>query len=91
MGLSTGCWRVLLGLVLCGMAGFLGVPSWVAEFDQHGGSLQHFRSAIMDAWRDKVLGQICMRKGFWGGPSLIFTVLCTSLTPPMFWSETNPS
>ena len=34
------------------------------------GPLQHFRSAILDAWRNKVAGDLCGRKGFGGGPLL---------------------
>ena len=31
---------------------------------------QHFRSAILDAWRNKVAVDLCGRKGFRGGPLL---------------------
>ena len=34
------------------------------------GPLQHFRTAILDAWRNKVSADLCGRKGFRGGPSL---------------------
>ena len=34
------------------------------------GPIQHFRSAILDAWRNKVAGDLCGRKGFRGGPLL---------------------
>ena len=34
------------------------------------GPIQHFRSAILDAWRDKVAADLCKRKGFRGGPLL---------------------
>ena len=34
------------------------------------GPLQHFRAAILGAWRDKVSADLCARKGFRGGPSL---------------------
>ena len=34
------------------------------------GPIQHFRSAILDAWRNKVAADLCGRKGFRGGPSL---------------------
>ena len=34
------------------------------------GPLQHFRAAILGAWRDKVAADLCARKGFRGGPSL---------------------
>ena len=32
--------------------------------------LQHFKAAILDAWRDKVAFDLCGRKGFRGGPLL---------------------
>ena len=32
------------------------------------GSIQHFRAAILDAWRNKVTADLCRRKGFRGGP-----------------------
>ena len=31
------------------------------------GPIQHFRSAILDAWRNKVAADYCTRKGFRGG------------------------
>ena len=34
------------------------------------GPIQHFRSAILDAWRNKVAADLCGRKGFRGGPLL---------------------
>ena len=34
------------------------------------GPLQHFRAAILDAWRNKVAADLCRRKGFRGGPLL---------------------
>ena len=34
------------------------------------GPVQHFRSAILDAWRNKVAADLCGRKGFRGGPLL---------------------
>ena len=34
------------------------------------GPIQHFRSAILDAWRNKVAVDLCARKGFRGGPLL---------------------
>ena len=34
------------------------------------GPIQHFQSAILDAWRDKVAADLCARKGFRGGPLL---------------------
>ena len=32
------------------------------------GPLQHFKAAILDAWRNKVAADLCDRKGFRGGP-----------------------
>ena len=34
------------------------------------GPIQHFRSAFLDAWRNKVAVDLCGRKGFRGGPLL---------------------
>ena len=34
------------------------------------GPIQHFRSAMFDAWRNKVAADSCSRKGFRGGPLL---------------------
>ena len=34
------------------------------------GPIQHFRSAIIDAWRNKVAADLCGPKGFRGGPLL---------------------
>ena len=34
------------------------------------GPIQHFRSAILDAWRNKVAVDLCGREGFRGGPLL---------------------
>ena len=31
------------------------------------GAVQHFRSAILDAWRFHVFSRLSERKGFWGG------------------------
>ena len=34
------------------------------------GPVQHFKAAILDAWRDKVAADLCGREGFRGGPLL---------------------
>ena len=34
------------------------------------GFVQHFRAAILDAWRNKAAGDLCGREGFRGGPLL---------------------
>ena len=34
------------------------------------GPVQHFKAAILDAWRKKVSADLCDRKGFWCGPLL---------------------
>ena len=31
---------------------------------------QHFRAAVLEAWRNKVSAYLCVRKGFRGGPFL---------------------
>ena len=38
--------------------------------DMVAGPIQHFRSAILDAWRHRVSLDLCSRKGFRGGPFL---------------------
>ena len=38
--------------------------------DMVAGPIQHFRSGILDAWRNKVSMSLCSRKGFRGGPFL---------------------
>ena len=34
------------------------------------GPIQHFKAAILDAWRNKVAADLCGREGFRGGPLL---------------------
>ena len=34
------------------------------------GPVQHFKAALLDAWRDKVAADLCGREGFRGGPLL---------------------
>ena len=34
------------------------------------GPVQHFKAAILDAWRNKVAADLCGREGFRGGPLL---------------------
>ena len=41
-----------------------------AEIGNLAGPIQHFRAAILDAWRNRVAGDLCRRKGFRGGPLL---------------------
>ena len=36
------------------------------------GPIQHFKSAIVDAWKNSVAADFCSRKGFWCGPFLDF-------------------
>ena len=42
------------------------------------GPIQHFSSAIIDAWRNKVAADLCGRKGFRGGPLLDISWLSTA-------------
>ena len=56
---------VLLGLAFSGI--LLLLPGMLSHI---AGPIQHFQSAILDAWRDKVAGDLCGRKGFRGGPLL---------------------
>ena len=39
-------------------------------FSNFSGPIQHFKAAILDAWRNKVAADLCGRKGFRGGPLL---------------------
>ena len=34
------------------------------------GPIQHFKAALLDAWRNKVSADLCSREGFRGGPLL---------------------
>ena len=50
------------------------VPGWdrpgLPVLSMVAGPVQHFRPAILDAWRHKVSMNLCARKGFRGGPFL---------------------
>ena len=56
----------------------LGTLSLMTRWDRPGlpglsnlaGPIQHFQSAILDAWRNKVAADLCARRGFRGGPLL---------------------
>ena len=52
------------------------------------GPIQHFRAAVLEAWSGKVTDELCVRKGFRGGPGWILMVPCSSLTLTMFGKET---
>ena len=54
------------------------------------GPIQHFRAAILDAWRNKVTTDLCGRKGFGVVLSSTFMVLCSSLILLMFEKEVRP-
>ena len=51
-----------------------GIPSLLAWslplLSNLAGPVQHFKAAILDAWRNKVSVDLCGRKGFRGGPLL---------------------
>ena len=49
--------------------------------------MQHFRSAVFDAWRDKVAADLCGREGFRGGPCWICLALCSCLILLMLVNE----
>ena len=51
------------------------------------GPVQHFRSAILDAWRFSVFSRLSERKGFLGGSLLIFTALYNCLPRPTCGNE----
>ena len=51
-----------------------GILAWVRPglplLSNLAGPFQHFKAAILEAWRDKVSVDLCGRKGFRGGPLL---------------------
>ena len=51
------------------------------------GPVQHFRAAILGAWRKKVSANLCARKGFCGVPGWILMAPCSYLTLTMFERE----
>ena len=42
------------------------------------GPIEHFRAAVLEAWRGKVAADLCVRKGFRGSPWLDVNVPCSS-------------
>ena len=52
------------------------IPGWcrpgLSYLSTMTGPIQHFRSAVVDAWRGKVSAGLCIRKGFRGGAFWIF-------------------
>ena len=50
------------------------VPGWLNPglpgLSNLAGPIQHYNSAILDAWRDKVSTYLCAREGFGGRPPL---------------------
>ena len=49
---------------------FLFFPLSVFLLSKLAGPIQHFKDAILDAWRNKVAAGLCGRRGFRGGPLL---------------------
>ena len=88
MDFSTFCRRVMLRLVLAWDSMIFG---WwrpgLPSLSNMAGPLEHLKTAILDAWREKVSGELCERKGFGVVPSSILVVLCTYLTRPIFGNE----
>ena len=95
--------RVVLGMVLF-IFFLLALLKLVSNGDSHAlawirpglpllsylaGPLQHFRAAILDAWRNKVTTDLCGRsvRGFGVVLFLTFMVLCSSLILLMFEKE----
>ena len=63
--------KVRLRLVFGGiLRNWLGIDLVLPLLSNLSGPVQHFRAAILGAWRDKVSADLCARKGFRGGPSL---------------------
>ena len=52
------------------------------------GPIQHFRAALLDAWRNRVAADLCGRAGFRGG-RLLDMALCSSLILLMLEKETR--
>ena len=52
-----------------------------------GGPIQHFRAAIVEAWRNKVSADLRVRKGFRGGLGWILMVHRSSLSLAMSGRE----
>ena len=69
-GIGFQCDRCTLGWVRPGLL----VLSNLA------GPIQHCKSAILDAWRDKVTAELCARKGFGVVRFWMLLVPCSSLT-----------
>ena len=51
------------------------------------GPLQHFKAAVLDAWRDKLATDLCGRGCFRGGPLQDVHGSCSSLTLSMLGKE----
>ena len=68
MVLSIFSLQVLLRLVLGGIL-LLSRPG-LPLLSNVARPLQHFKAAILDAWRNKVAADLCGREGFLGGPLL---------------------
>ena len=47
---------------------FCGAPDSDGHLFWEAGLVQHFKAAILDAWRNEVAADLCGRKGFRGGP-----------------------
>ena len=54
------------------------------------GPIHHFKSALLDAWRNKVAADLRGRKGFRGGPFLDIHGFCSSLILLMLEREIRP-
>ena len=67
------------------------VPGWdrpgLLVLSMVAGPVQHFRAAILDAWRHKVSMGLCARRVFGVVPFLMFLAPCSSLTLTMFGRE----
>ena len=47
---------------------WLGLGLGLPLLSNLAGPIQHFKAALLDAWRNKVTADLCGRKGFRGGP-----------------------
>ena len=71
MVLSIFSLPVLLRLVSGGiLLLLLGLGLVLPLLSNLAGPVQHFRVAVLDAWRNKITADICGRAGFRGGPLL---------------------
>ena len=81
--------RCVLWFLVLMRIGFLwdpGVPG-LPDLINLGGSVQHCRSATLDAWNGRVSADLCAKSGFRGGPLLDILVSHQLLTSSHVWER----